>query len=111
LHLFHVVKDKDREGGLVKEKISRIQINLLMSTKISIADLKQVQDQLPNLDPSTCELVHHLVSVEIKRRQNAGRKKSSQYNRREQNRMAQKRFREKHIIMSAIERHKQRDRF
>ena len=72
----------------------------------TIAELETIQQELLSLGDRAMEIVQYLVTSEIRRRRNAGRKKSSPYDRRKQNQLAQQRFRNKNVLMSAREQDK-----
>lgn len=60
----------------------------------TVNELEQIKQQLQSMNTDVSEELASLVSTELARRNRAGRK-SSGVSRREQNRLAQQRFREK----------------
>lgn len=70
----------------------------------TLAELERMREEIPCLSDRAKEILRYLVDSEIRRRRNAGRKKTSPYDRKNQNRLAQQRFRNKNVLKSALER-------
>lgn len=101
--------DDPGSGGIVMENKFQLRVVAKTSVPLGKEELEQVLATLDNdYTGGYREQIKRLINSELKRRSNAGRKRSSPFTPEEQNRQAQKRYREKHILKSRREIEKDR---